>query len=226
MEEQTSIYLNASQVVKPIVSNINEITTEKRYITFIFPVLIVLLLLFGGIFLGSILVMNEKSSRAYFRNLVLPVRRVTFILASYLTTMLILMVEAIIVVLFAYLFFKLHFTYVLAIQIFVIASVFVFLGMMIGYFSRTTEVCMLTSIALVALLLFLSNVILPIEAIAYLREVAAYNPFTIAASIVKENMLLSMGFQFQSRYIALLFGYLIVIFAATLVGESISKRRV
>ena len=107
---------------------------------------------------------------------------------------------------------------------FIIGSVFVFLGLLIGYFSKTAEISMLISIALVALLLFFSNLILPIEAIAYLREVAIYNPFTIAASMIKENMLLGMGIEFQTRYLSILFAYLGIAFISSLLAQSMSKR--
>lgn len=199
-------------------------TSEKKYISFIFPVLVVLLLMFGGIFLGSSLVISEKTSRAYFRNLILPVRKITFVMASYITTMIVLMTEVAIVFTIVYFFTKTSFSLVLILELFIIGSVFVFLGLLIGYFSKTAEISMLISIALVALLLFFSNLILPIEAIAYLREVAIYNPFTIAASMIKENMLLGMGIEFQTRYLSILFAYLGIAFISSLLAQSMSKR--
>lgn len=226
MKEQAEFGIDAGRIVKPISTSIKEVTTEKRYIGFIFPVLIVLLLMFGGIFLGSSLVISEKSSRAYFRNLILPVRRITFITASYITTMIVLMLEVTIIFGIVYAFTRTIVSPELLLEIFLIGSVFVFLGLFIGYFSRTAEISMLISIALVSLLLFFSNLILPIEAIAYLREVALYNPFTIAASIVKENMLLGIGMKFQAKYLAILFGYLAIAFMASMLAQQLSKKHV
>jgi len=231
LEEEINIIKNharfgidVSRVVKPITTKVKKVTSEKKYISFIFPVLVVLLLMFGGIFLGSSLVISEKTSRAYFRNLILPVRKITFVMASYITTMIVLMTEVAIVFTIVYFFTKTSFSLVLILELFIIGSVFVFLGLLIGYFSKTAEISMLISIALVALLLFFSNLILPIEAIAYLREVAIYNPFTIAASMIKENMLLGMGIEFQTRYLSILFAYLGIAFISSLLAQSMSKR--
>jgi len=218
-----AVSISAAHIVKPINTEIKTITSEKRYTGFVFQLLIVLLLMFGGIFLGSSLVISEKTSRAYFRNLILPVKRITFVFAAYITTMIILLVEVAIVLGIAYLFTKTPVSPSLALLILVIATVFVFIGLMVGYFSKTTEMAMLISIALVALFLFFSNIILPIEAIAYLKEVAVYNPFTIATNIVKENILLDIGIRLQERYLLMLFGYFAVIFIVTLLAEKFSK---
>jgi ABC-type multidrug transport system permease subunit len=226
IKQEAEFGIDAGLIVKPITTSVKKVTTERRYISFIFPVLVVLLLMFGGIFLGSSLVISEKTSRAYFRNLIIPVRKITFVAASYITTMIILILEVAIIFGILYIFTRVAVSPGLLLEIFIIGSVFVFLGLLIGYFSRTAEISMLISIAIVALLLFFSNLILPIEAIGYLREVAVYNPFTIAASIVKENMLLGLGMKFQTRYLTILFGYLAIAFTASLLAQQISKKHV
>ena len=226
IKQQSELTINSKQIVQPINTNIKPITQDKRYINFIFPILIVLLLMFGGVFLGSSLVISEKTSRAYFRNLIVPVRRITFILASYITTMIILLIEVGIVFSVIYFFTKIPVTLTALGSVFIIASIFVFIGLFIGYFSRTAEISMLISIALVAMLLFFSNLILPIETIAYLRDFAIYNPFTIAAGMIKENMLLQVGFKNQVKYVILLFAYLAIAFVATLLAQQLNKKRV
>ncbi|MFH0831854.1 MAG: ABC transporter permease [archaeon] len=224
MEEQLVVGLDASKLVSPITTSIKEVTTEKRYISFIFPILLVMMLMFGGIFFGSSLVVSEKTSRAYFRNLLVPVRKITFITAAYITTMLILAVETGIIFGVVYFFTKSPVKPELIGTLALIASVFVFIGLLIGYVSRNSEVSMLISIAVVALFMFFSNLILPIETIAYLREVAVYNPFTIASNIIKESMLLSIGYQAQTKYIIVLFSYLAIAFIASLLAQKASKR--
>jgi hypothetical protein len=72
--------------------------------------------------------------------------------------------------------------------------------------------------------MFFSNLILPIETIAYLRNIAIYNPFTIASNIIKESMLLSISYKFQMKYIAVLFSYLAIAFIASLLAQKISKK--
>ncbi|MFH1249296.1 MAG: ABC transporter permease [archaeon] len=226
IKEQLAISINSATIVKPINTNIKAVTTDSKHTGIIFPLLIVLLLMFGGIFLGASLVISEKTSRAYFRNLTIPVQRVTFVLASYITTMTILLIEVSIVLGISYLFTKMPLSPSLFLLILLIATVFTFIGLMIGYSSKTTEMAMLISIALVSLLLFFSNMILPIEAIAYLKEVAMYNPFTIATTLIKENIMLNIGISLQEKYLLLLFSYFAVIFALTLVAEKMSKNQV
>jgi ABC-type multidrug transport system permease subunit len=226
IKEQVAISMNSATIVKPINTNIKPVTAESKHTSIIFPLLIVLLLMFGGIFLGASLVISEKTSRAYFRNITVPVRRVTFVLASYVTTMTILLIEVAIVLGISYLFTRMPLSPSLILLILLISTVFTFIGLMVGYASKTTEMAMLISIALVSLLLFFSNMILPIEAIAYLKEVAMYNPFTIATTLIKENIMLNIGINLQERYLILLFSYFAVIFALTLIAEKMSKNHV
>src|SRR3989344_1352918 len=226
MQEQLITGLDASKLVQPITTSIKEVTTEKRYISFIFPILLVMMLMFGGIFFGSSLVISEKTSKAYFRNLIVPVRRITFILSAYITTMIVLAAEAGIVFGAVYFFTKSAIRPDLLAALVLIASVFTFIGLLIGYISRNSEVAMLLSIAIVALLMFFSNLILPIETIAYMKEVAVYKPFTIASNIIKESMLLSIGYKAQLKYITVLFSYLAIAFISSLLAQKLSKRHV
>ena len=71
---------SASTITAPIKTNIKKITTEKTYLGYMFPSLIIMVVMFVSILLGTTLVMMEKHSPAYFRNFMMPVRKITFIL--------------------------------------------------------------------------------------------------------------------------------------------------
>ena len=222
--QELVVGLDASKLVKPITTSIKEVTTEKRYIGLIFPILLVMMLMFGGIFFGSSMVISEKTSRAYFRNLIVPVRRITFVISAYITTMIVLALETGIIMGVVYFFTKTAIMPSLIVSLALIASVFVSIGLLIGYVSRNSEVAMLISIAIVALFMFFSNLILPIETIAYLKEIAVYNPFTIASNILKESMLLSIGYKAHLKYLAILFSYLAIAFMASLLAQKLNKK--
>lgn len=219
--------LSASQVAQPITTNINQIIPEKNYLELILPLLIALLLLFGGIFLGSSLIMSEKQSRAYFRNFILPINKGMFIISTYLTAIIVLMFQ--VLVLFAILTFVITppFFWALFLAIFLIGSVFILAGMAIGYASRTAETSILITIVVILFVLFFSNIVLPIETIAYLKELALYNPLTIATNTIKSiSMLGLLEIKFHTRIFILLASYIAVLFGLSLGLQEFGKRHV
>ncbi len=206
----------ASRIVSPIDMETKEVTSGK-YINYIFPTLLVLVLLFSGVLLSSSLIIMEKKSRAYFRNFILPVKRTLFFVSNYLTNLIVLFTEALVIVAIISFFVRIPFSPSLLLVVFLASSVFIFLGMIIGYSVESHEFAMLLSMALCILLLFFSNLILPIETIAYLSEIAFFNPFTISADLMKRIILLNLKFGEIYKHIIILGYYFVGLLAVLLI---------
>ena len=133
-----------------------------------FPALLVLVVMFSSLLLGTTLVMMEKNSPAFFRNYFLPLRKGTFVISTFLTILLITLVQVIIILGVSIGFLKESPANMLPIAgvLLLSSSVFSFMGMGIGYTFRSEETGTLASISTGSLLLFLSGVVLPVESIS------------------------------------------------------------
>ena len=70
------------------------------------------------------------------------------------------------------------------------SSVFILLGMLIGYLFKSGETANLAVISLACILLFFSNTILPLETLPMaIRSIAEYNPFILGVNALKEILL-------------------------------------
>jgi hypothetical protein len=88
---------NATTIVNPITTSIKPVTIEKTYLNYMFPSLVVLVIMFISILLSNTLVMMEKHSPAYFRNFITPTRDIVFILATYLTNVILVFIQLVII---------------------------------------------------------------------------------------------------------------------------------
>ncbi|MBW3022520.1 ABC transporter permease [Candidatus Woesearchaeota archaeon] len=183
---------DASTIVNPITTKIQPVTVENTYFSFLFPTLIVLIVMITSILLASTIVMNEKKSPSFFRNNIAPVGQFLFNLGTYLTSFIIILVQLIIFVTVALIFVNLSLLGAVPttlMSLFFIISVFVLIGMCIGFFFKSEETTTLAAISISALLLFFSNTVLPIESMPfYIRMIAQYNPFVISEGLLKQSL--------------------------------------
>jgi len=114
----------------------------------------------------------------------------------------------------------------MALVLFIAASVFTFLGMAIGYIFSSEETGVLGSISMGSLLLFVSGVVLPIEAISPgLREISSFNPFVISEKIIREIFIFESSIAGVWVDLVILMGYAMVLFLVILIIESILHRQ-
>ncbi len=214
----------AGTIVNPLVTRIERVTPESTYLNYTFPTLLVLVIMFTSLLLGTILVMMEKNSPAFLRNFFLPLKKTTFIISTYLTNLTLIVVQIAIILGISLLFLKdsLPFIPAIALILFISASVFTFLGMAIGYIFTSEETGVLASISLGSVLLFLSGVILPIETISpLLREITAFSPFVLSEKIIREIFIFRAPLSNSSVDLLILAGYAVVLFLVILIIESV-----
>ncbi len=222
--------LDAQQVTDPntiaipLVTRIEKVGKESTYLNYTFPTLLVLVIMFTSLLLGTILVMMEKNSPAFMRNFFLPVKKVIFIASTYLTTMLLMAVQ-IIIILGISLFFLPETAAALPLIVlilFIAASFFIFLGMTVGYLFVSEETGVLASISLGSLFLFLSGVVLPIEALSpTVREALSFNPFVLAEGLIREVFIFRSPLTLIWADLLILLGYAFLFFLVVLFIESV-----
>ncbi len=233
--EEVNVNLNAQKVTdaktvsSPLVTKIEKVAPEKTYLNYTFPALLILVIMFSSLLLGTTLVMMEKNSPAFTRNYFLPINKVTFVLSTYLTNLLLILIQLIIILGISLAFLPEIYVSLLpvALILFLAASVFTFLGMAIGYVFISEETAVLASISMGSVLLFMSGLILPLESVSPMfRDIVYFNPFVIAENLVRELLIFQSPLVALWMNVATLFIYALVLFLFILVLESLIHQRV
>jgi ABC-type polysaccharide/polyol phosphate export permease len=108
-----------------------------------------------------------------------------------------------------------------ALILLLVASIFTFIGMVIGYIFNTEETGVLASISLGSLFLLFSGMILPLESVsAFIRGIASFNPFVLAERLVREIFLFGSPLDSLFRELGILGVYALVLFIAIIFIES------
>lgn len=210
----------ADTIAAPLVTKIERISQESSFLNYSFPGLLVLVVMFSSLLLGTTLVMMEKNSPAFFRNYFLPLKKGTFVISTYLTNSIITVIQVIIILGVSLFFLKGNPLVMLPVAgiLLISSSVFAFMGMTIGYVFRSEETGTLASISLGSFLLFVSGLILPLESISTgIRKIASFNPFVISEKVIRELFIFKAPISTIWEDILILVGYAVVLFAAIIV---------
>jgi len=203
-------------IASPVTTDIKPISAQKTYLNYLFPSLMVLVVMFISILLGTTLVMMEKHSPALFRNFITPTRNIIFIISTYLTNIFLVLVQLVIILGISIYFFSSQILPSLPLVVLILliaATLFSFIGMGVGYLFRSEETATLAAISFGSLALFLSSTIIPLESMpTTIRQIAFYNPFVIAERTLRSIILFQPKIKFLANDIFLLLGYAFVLF--------------
>lgn len=209
------------RIVSPITTKIEPVSTDLTNLVSLFPILVVLIIMFISLLLSSTIVTNEKSSKAYPRNFATPTKKFVFILANYLTCLIVVFLQLLILFIISSLFFKVFNIYPLVmfgytpLAIFLVTTLFISIGMTIGYIFKSQETSTLGAISVGSLLFLLSNIILPLESIPKLfADIVALSPFVISISVFKKIIIFSRGFSSIYYELGLIIIFIAVFFSA------------
>jgi len=219
---------DAATIVNPITTVIKPVTTEKSNLNFLFPSLIVLVIMFISILLSNTLVMMEKHSPAYFRNFITPTKDIVFILATYLTNVLLVFLQLAIILGISFFFFKAQVLSAIPATVLILLltiTFFTFVGMIIGYLFTSEETSTLAAISIGSIFLFLSNVILPLESMpSYVRNIAQFNPFVLGESLLRKAIIFQVQIPDLWFELVLLLAYSVVLFLAIWGSQKIVRK--
>ncbi|HYD02991.1 MAG TPA: ABC transporter permease, partial [Alphaproteobacteria bacterium] len=218
---------NAESIVNPIQTVIKPVSNKSGNISFIFPYFIILIIVFIGIMLSSNIIMMEKTSKAYFRNFTTPTKDLTFVMSVFLTSFVVVSLQLAFILGLAYYFLNTTiFTSLLLTVLLILAaiSLFTLIGMVIGYAFNSQEAVTMASISVGSVLLFLSNLVLPLESMSpVVQGIAKYNPYVISSELLKKLTVFESSFG-QVYFDFIILGiYIVVLFALVMAVEKASK---
>jgi ABC-2 type transport system permease protein len=218
---------SAENIVNPITTTVTPITTKTNNLHFIFPYLVVLIIVFISIMLSSNIIMVEKTSKAYFRNFTTPTKDFTFVVSVFLTSFIVVILQLIFILLLAYYFLNTSIlTNIWMVLLLVVGAItlFTLIGMIIGYLFNSQEAATMASISVGSVFLFLSNLVLPLETMsAYLQSASRYNPYVVGSELLKKITIFGSGWKEISMDFALLGIYIVVAFALAILIQKMSK---
>lgn len=208
--------ISASSVVSPIKTRIEPVTLDSNSKDYMVPIMLALIALFGSILLSSTMILKEKKTKAFFRNFMAPVNNVMFILATYLTCMFILFIQFVFIVIGIEWVLDMNIVPILgplSLVLFAALSVFVGLGMLIGYLFRSEETVIFSSMIIASLLMFFSNAILPLENISSgIMNILKYSPLVLSSEAIKKIMLFRLGYGSVAIELLILGAFFLVFF--------------
>lgn len=214
----------AEVISSPLITHIETVIPKSTHLNYLFSGLIILVIMFSSLLLGTTLVMMEKNSPAFIRNFFLPIKKLTFVLSIYFTNLILGLVQVLIILGISLIFIPdtINSIPLMALVLFLAASVFTFLGMTIGYAFTSEDTAVLASISLGSLMLFFSGLILPLEGVSpTVRELTYYNPFVIAEKLVREIFIFNTPFSALWIDFAFLVGYTLILFLTIMIFESL-----
>ena len=211
-------------VAAPLVAKVEEVAPPKTHLSYLFPILLVVVVMFTSLLLGTTLVMMEKNSPAFLRNYFVPIKKITFVASTYLTTLIVLFVQISVILGISLVFMKETLPVVPSLfgLLFISGSVFTFLGMSIGYLFTSEETSVLASISTGSLLLFVSGAVLPVESISpVLQKIMAFSPFVLAEKLLRQVLVFKTSFADMGFDILVLAGYALILLLVILIAESL-----
>ena len=109
--------------------------------------------------------------------------------------------------------------------LFLVISLFVLLGMVLGYIFNNQETSSLGAMFVSSILLFFSNTILPLESLpSTFKDIAMFNPFVVSESMLREIILFNAGFMSIINYVYILSGFILVLIVLLVSLRLIKKR--
>ncbi|MBU1204011.1 MAG: ABC transporter permease [Nanoarchaeota archaeon] len=222
---------DVQKIVTPISTDIKPITSQGTHLKYSFPTLLLMVLLFAGIFLASTTVIEEKKSQAYFRNFITPTKDFTYIISDYIFCLLILTIQTIIIFGVMSIITKTVISATmlpnLVLGLLLASTAFIFLGMAIGYFFKDEETASIGSISIATIMLFFSNTILPIESLpTTVREIVKFNPFIIAETIIRRIYLFGETIKGVTTPVIFIAVYVVIFIILAFLGRKIAKSRI
>ena len=229
-EEYSRIVVtDAGDIASPIDTAVEPVTSQRTHFNYLFPSLVVLLAMFVSVLLASTLVVAEKNSKAFVRNIITPIRDAVFVISTYLTSLILIMMQLTVVFAVSYYFIPHEFTssiFLIFVVLFLVATLFILLGMAMGYLFTKQDAAIIASFSLATIFMLFSGFVLPLESMPdSFRALAMYNPFVMAESLVRKVLFFDFGFAALQHPLLMLGGYCAVLLTFILLLHAVVKRQ-
>jgi len=186
-------------IANPITSRIEAVSSSGDQLLYLLPYLIMLVVMFIGLLLPATLVVMEKRSKSSFRMFCTPTSDRIIMLAHFLTSLLILIVQITILIGLTYYFLgdAINTNILVTLSLLLLGIIlFILMGMALGYIFSRQEAVTMASISLGSIFIFLSNLVLPLETLgSNLQSVSMFNPYVLTSEAMRRALLFGTTFK-------------------------------
>ncbi len=211
---------------EPVNSEIAWYFGNKRYIDFVFPTILVMILMLMSTFLASTSFIRQRSTGLLKRISISPTGMNFLLLERMMLNAIISLIPLPFILAAGVLVLGIRINISNVVPIIFICAilslVFVLLGLIIASFSKTESTAILASLIIVIPMMFLSGTFTPYEAFPpLLKQVAVSMPITISARLIEGLTFYELPLPMMGMLVAYLFVYIVV---AAIVARLVMKR--
>jgi ABC-2 type transport system permease protein len=201
-----------TSVAAPIKLEREPVFRDRAYLDFLMPAIVSIVLMFISFMLASITIVQERTKKTLLRTLLTPLSLGEFIFAKTSALILIAMLQGIILIIVAFLFYGILIPPsqmgLLFLVILVYSAAFIGIGMAIATFAESENTAMLTSLVLSIPMLFLCGVFFPFEIMPQLMvKIGSALPITMGIRALDSVLIYREGFDVLAGYLAPLLLY-------------------
>ncbi len=219
----------AEMLINPINAEFEPILGDLAKIYLIFPILLVFIITFISILLSNMVVLNEIHSPAFFRNFLVPINNLYYIVGLFITNMIVVLIQIAVLLLVSYFNFGIDIMSVffsLMIAVLLVTTVFVLIGMFFAYLIRIKQTSILVCTFFALGVFLFSDVIFPVE---IMPKTAAFfanlNPLLIGENIFRKIIFFDIGLLQQYGDIGILLVYIVLLFCGTVGAYYVNKKK-
>jgi len=221
--------IDADTLANPVSTTVMSVTAQDDRLSFAYPYLLILVIMFIGMLLASTLIVTDKTSRAAFRTFTTPIGDAEGTFLAFVTGALLLAIETGAILIISTLFIAQPLLtdpsstlVILAIAILLFTAI----GMIIGYLSRSQEAAMIACLSIGSVLLFVSNLVIPVEGLALVsRTISAANPYIALSELLKRSMLYGVSFRtVVQELLGVIVALAILLLVAAWIQRSLKRR--
>src|SRR3989344_501771 len=220
---------DVQKIVNPLSTEIKSVSKESTHLSYTFPALILIVVMFSGIFIAAISIIDEKSSKAYFRNFITPTKDYLFLLGHYFFSLIVVLLQIVVIFIVMLLITKTPFSsipWTAFILLLIISSIFILMGIFIGYLFKSGETANIAAISISTIMLFFSNTILPLETLPEtIQKIASFNPFVLGESTLRRVLIFNEPLTDLTFQLSILLVYIVVFAALAYAMREISSRK-
>ena len=193
-------------IAAPIKLEREPVFKNMSNLDFLMPAIVSIVLMFISFLLSSITIVQERTKKTLLRTLLTPLSLKEFIFAKTLALILIAMLQGIILVIVAYLFYGILIPTgqlgLLFLVILVYSAAFIGIGMAVATFAESENTAMLSSLVLSIPMLFLCGVFFPFETMPQLMvKIGSALPITMGIRALDSVLIYQEGFGALSGYL-------------------------
>lgn len=163
----------------------------------LFPLLVSLIIMFTSLILSNMFILKEVNDLSYFRDLITPTSDIIFLISNYMTNLFFISIQAVVLFIIGVkvVGISTDSAFIFMLAVFLASSIFIFIGMSIGYLIKNQNMSMLISIFFLILLLILSDIFAPSmlggEIVRFFTDL---NPFVILTTILSDVIIFNKSY--------------------------------